>query len=252
MRLSYILLGIIILALGWHLLSDTLTGAHNTNTMATSSATIIPIQHATAVITWDDQVFYTDPTGGAGAFANQPTPTIILLTDIHGDHLEPDTLREVIGTAVVIAPQAVKDELPEDLAAKVTVMKNGETIAEHGFAITAIPMYNLPESTEAYHPKGRGNGYVLEKNGERVYIAGDTQGIPEMRTLQNIDIALIPMNLPYTMTVEEAADAVLAFKPRHVYPYHYRNSDVEKFKSLVNAGNPDINVVLLDWYAQSE
>jgi L-ascorbate metabolism protein UlaG (beta-lactamase superfamily) len=113
-------------------------------------------------------------------------------------------------------------------------------------------MYNLPESDDAYHTKGRGNGYVLDKNGTRVYVAGDTQGIPEMRALQNIDIAFVPMNLPFTMDVEEAADAVLEFKPKRVYPYHFRGreglSDVNRFKELVNAGSEDIEVVLLDWY----
>jgi L-ascorbate metabolism protein UlaG (beta-lactamase superfamily) len=131
-------------------------------------------------------------------------------------------------------------------------MKNGQHTEQVGFKIEAIPMYNLPESDTSFHTKGRGNGYVVEKHGERIYISGDTSGIPEMRSLQNIDLAFVAMDLPYTMGVEEAADAVLAFKPRKIYPYHYRTplgfSDVAKFKRLVNSGNPATEVVQLNWY----
>ena len=213
---------------------------------------IIPIEHATGVIRWGDTILYTDPVGGAQAFAGQPPANIILVTDIHGDHLSADTLSAVIGNAELVVPQAVKDELPEALATRATVMTNGETINVQGFSIEAVPMYNVPESVDAFHTKGRGNGYIVEKDGFRLYIAGDTGGTPEMRALQNIDIALIPMNLPYTMSVDEAADAVLAFKPKQVIPYHYRGqgglADVGRFKELVNAGNPNIEVNLFNWY----
>jgi L-ascorbate metabolism protein UlaG (beta-lactamase superfamily) len=105
-----------------------------------------------------------------------------------------------------------------------------------------------------FHEKGRGNGYVLTLGMERIYISGDTEDIPEMRTLKNIDVAFVCMNLPYTMTVESAASAVLDFKPKKVYPYHYRGSDgksdVDKFKTLVTEKNPDIKVLLLDWYKE--
>ena len=131
-------------------------------------------------------------------------------------------------------------------------MNNGETITKNGFTIRAIPMYNLREEAKQYHPKGRGNGYVLEKDGKRVYIAGDTEDIPEMRNLENIDVAFVPMNLPYTMPVEAAADAVIDFAPDKVYPYHFRGqngkADVQKFKQLVNQSNKDIEVVLANWY----
>ena len=153
---------------------------------------------------------------------------------------------------IIIAPQAVMEKIPEEMRANTLVMKNWEVMEKLGLKIEAIPMYNLPESAESYHPKGRGNGYVLEKSGARVYISGDTAGIPEMRNLKNIDMAFVAMNLPYTMGVEEAADAVLAFKPKQVYPYHYRTpegfSNVAEFKELVNKGNPDIEVVQLEWY----
>jgi L-ascorbate metabolism protein UlaG (beta-lactamase superfamily) len=113
-------------------------------------------------------------------------------------------------------------------------------------------MYNLPEAADASHPKGRGNGYVLTLGGKNVYLSGDTEDIAEMRALRGIDVAFVCMNLPYTMDVPQAAQAVLAFKPGIVYPYHYRGenglSDVAGFKKTVNAANPKIDVRLRNWY----
>lgn len=213
---------------------------------------ITPIEHAAFILRWDGAVIYTDPTD-AEAFKGQPAPTIILVTDIHGDHLSTSSLAILLQSdTTLIVPQAVKDLLPADLAARAYVLANGESVNEHAIEIRAMPMYNLPESSESRHTKGRGNGYVLEQAGVRVYIAGDTAGIPEMRALKDIDIAFVPMNLPYTMGVDEAADAVLDFKPKQVYPYHYRGpgglADTSMFKQLVNAADPNIEVVLLNWY----
>lgn len=220
-----------------------------------STVRVIPIEHATGILRWDNANIYFDPVGEAAAFAGEPAANIVLVTDIHGDHLSTSTLANVIGNGTLIVPQAGKDQLPADLTVKAKVLANGQSLDEQGFHVTAVPMYNLPGSNTAdFHTKGRGNGYVIEKGGFRVYIAGDTAGTPEMRAMQNIDIAFVPMNLPYTMSVEEAADAVLAFKPKIVYPYHYRGpaglADVAKFKQLVNAGDPSINVVLAQWYPQ--
>lgn len=214
---------------------------------------ILPISHATAVIKWDGKTIYLDPLGGKAAFAGNPKPDLVLITDIHSDHLSEETLKELqLENTKIIAPQAVKEELSKSWDQNLLVMKSGEEIQQQGFSITAIPMYNLREEAKKFHPKGRGNGYVLEKNGKRLYIAGDTEDIPEMRNLKNIDVALIPMNLPYTMTVETAADAVLDFAPKKVIPYHYRGengfSDIAKFKQLVTKENPNIKVDLLDWY----
>ena len=131
-------------------------------------------------------------------------------------------------------------------------MNNGDSLTMAGIEIRAIPMYNLREEAKDLHVKGRGNGYIIERDGTRIYIAGDTEDIPEMRDLKNIDIAFIPMNLPYTMPVEAAADAVLEFKPKKVYPYHYKGkeglSDVGKFKNIVETNSVNIEVVQLDWY----
>ncbi len=218
---------------------------------------IDPVSHATAVVNWGETVIYLDPTGGAEAFEGKEAPDFILITDIHGDHMNAETLQALnLGTTPIVVPQAVKDELPEEMHAQMVVIGNGETTEHMGFNIEAIPMYNLPEDAESRHTKGRGNGYVLEKDGKRMYIAGDTEDIPEMRNLEDIDMALIPMNLPYTMDVESAADAVLAFEPAQVYPYHYRGTDgladVVKFRELVRTGNEDIEVVQLEWYPDRE
>lgn len=217
-------------------------------------ATIQPIQHGTVVLTWQKKIIYVDPYGGAAAFTGVAAPDLILITDIHGDHLDPKTLEAVNTTkATIIAPQAVADKLPVALKQKVVVINNGEKTEKAGIMISAIAMYNLPEAPDAMHPKGRGNGYILNLGGKNVYFSGDTEDIPEMRALKNIDVAFVCMNLPYTMDVDQAAQGVLAFKPKVVYPYHYRGqnglSNVESFKNLVNAADKNIEVRLRNWYS---
>jgi L-ascorbate metabolism protein UlaG (beta-lactamase superfamily) len=214
---------------------------------------IQPIEHATMVLTYGDAVIYVDPVGGAEKFEGYKKPNYVLITDIHGDHLDAATLEGLDLTgATVIAPKAVMDKLPKLNAKEVLIMNNGETRQLSGMSVEAIPMYNLREEALKFHEKGRGNGYVLTLGMERIYISGDTEDIPEMRNLKDIDIAFVCMNLPYTMTVESAANAVLEFKPKKVYPYHYRGteglSDVNTFKSIVNSNNPDIEVMQLNWY----
>jgi L-ascorbate metabolism protein UlaG (beta-lactamase superfamily) len=221
----------------------------NTN----SEIKITPISHATMVIEWAGEVIYTDPVGGTEAFSGKPTPDIILLTDIHDDHISPDTLKAIAnGSTILVMPKAVDQKLDMTLLGTRVIIGNGEKKEVKGFSIEAVPMYNFPESPEAFHTKGRGNGYIIEANGKRVYISGDTGNIPEMATFKNIDIAFLSMNLPYTMSVEDAAKATLAMKPKQISPYHYRGpdglSDINKFKELVNKGDPNINVVLMNFY----
>ena len=217
--------------------------------------TIQPLNHATMALSWQGKTIYADPNGGAKTFAGVAAPDIVLITDIHGDHFNPETLNAIdLGKATLVVPQAVADKLPENLKSKAVVLNNGETKSPMNVSVMAIPMYNIPESPESRHTKGRGNGYVLTFGDKKVYISGDTQGIPEMRSLKNIDVAFICMNLPYTMDINEASQAVLDFKPKVVYPYHYRGqnglSDTEAFKKLVNDKNKNIEVRLRNWYAQ--
>lgn len=218
---------------------------------------IQPITHGTVTFQWNGKTIYVDPFGGGSGFEGLPAPTLILITDIHGDHLNPKTLDEIgAEKSVIIAPQAVADQIPEKFKSVVTVIKNGETIENEGLTITAIPMYNLPESSDARHTKGRGNGYIVKFGNKMVYLSGDTSGIPEMRNLKNIDVAFVCMNKPFTMDINEASSAVLEFKPKIVYPYHYRGqgglSDVEGFKKLVNDENKSIEVRLRNWYPEAQ
>ncbi len=227
--------------------------SRSTQEISPPTIKIVPIEHASAVLEWDGVTIYVDPVGGAGAFMGEKQPDLILITDIHGDHFSLETLQELNTTqAKIMMPQAVADQMPSEFTPKIDVLNNGDSKERYGITVEAIPMYNLREEAKDFHVKGRGNGYVLSKDGERIYFSGDTEDIPEMRALQNIDKAFVCMNLPYTMTEESAADAVLAFKPNEVYPYHYRGrpdvSDVSKFKSLVNSANSNIKVIQLDWY----
>jgi L-ascorbate metabolism protein UlaG (beta-lactamase superfamily) len=214
---------------------------------------IQPILHGTVVFTWNNKVIYADPYGGGKAFEGIAAPDLILITDIHGDHLNVETLKTLdLTKAVLIVPQAVADQLPEDMKAKTVILSNGASTTQIGISISAIPMYNLPEADDSRHTKGRGNGYLVKLGGKNIYLSGDTSDIPEMRSLKDIDIAFVCMNLPFTMDINQAASAVLDFKPTIVYPYHYRGqgglSDVEGFKKLVNDGNKKIEVRLRNWY----
>jgi L-ascorbate metabolism protein UlaG (beta-lactamase superfamily) len=201
------------------------------------------------VLSKADLTVYVDPVGGAEAFKGLKKPDIIIITHIHGDHLSVETLNALdTQNATILAPQSVADKLPDTYSNKLQVLANGQSADLSGISIKAIAMYNLPPSEDAHHPKGRGNGYVISDDTGKIYISGDTEGTPEMRSLKNIDVAFVCMNLPYTMDVQQAADAVLDFKPAIVYPYHHRGQDIETFKKIVNTQNDDIDVRLLNWY----
>lgn len=217
--------------------------------------TIQPVQHASIVLSWNGKTIYSDPNGDVKLFDGLKSPDIVLISDIHGDHMNVQTLESLdLSNAKIVVPQAVADKLPATLKDKLVIINNGGSQTLSGLKISAIPMYNLPESPDSRHTKGRGNGYVLNAGGKQIYISGDTEDIPEMRALKNIDVAFVCMNLPYTMDVPQAADAVLAFKPKIVYPYHYRGqnglSDVEAFRKMVNDGDKNIDVRVRNWYWQ--
>ncbi|MDO9274905.1 MAG: MBL fold metallo-hydrolase [Lutibacter sp.] len=217
------------------------------------TVTIRPILHSSLVLTYNNTTIYVDPYGGASLYKGMNTPDIILITDIHGDHLDQKTLDSIdTSKAIFILPEEAANKLTKKYGTEIVKLQNKQGVHRLGFFITAIPMYNLPEEPNSKHPKGRGNGYLLTIDDKQIYISGDTGDIQEMRMLQNIDVAFVCMNLPYTMTVEKAADAVLEFQPKIVYPFHYRGqdgfSDVEAFKKLVNSKNKNIAVRLRKWY----
>jgi L-ascorbate metabolism protein UlaG (beta-lactamase superfamily) len=211
-----------------------------------------PISHATFAMAWNGNTIYVDPVGGAEAFQDLPRPDLVVITDIHGDHLNAETLQAVVeADTQIVAPAAVVEELPEMLRTRARTLANGEEASVLGIDIEAIPMYNLTEARLEYHEKGRGNGYVMEMGGTRVYISGDTEDVPEMRALEDIDVAFVAFNLPFTMTEEQAASAVAEFQPDIVYPYHYRGSDVDAFAQQVQKAAPNVEVRRGQWYEET-
>ena len=206
--------------------------------------TYTQIKHSTFVLQSDRTTVYVDPVGEAADFSGFPVPDLILITHIHKDHLAPDLVAALKqGKTKVMAPPSVVEQLGYGIA-----ISNGDTTEILGIGIEAIPAYNTTAERLKFHPKGRDNGYVLSKKGVRLYISGDTEDVPEMRSLEDIDIAFVCINLPFTMTVEQAASAVNDFKPGIVIPYHYRGkpdmSDVDAFERLVT----DSKVSKLKWY----
>lgn len=211
--------------------------------------TINPIAHASFVMRTPSLTIYNDPTGPKSAYEGHPAPDLILITHQHEDHFQPATLTAIVGadTRLVVNPVVMR-LLPEELKAKATALANGEKTSVGSIEIEAIPAYNTTKGRKGYHPQGRDNGYVLTLGGKRVYIAGDTEDIPEMRALKDIYIAFVPMNLPYTMDLDQAASAVAAFKPEFVYPYHHSRGNMQAFIEKVAAAAPDTKVVLGKWY----
>lgn len=208
-----------------------------------------PVEHASLVITAPEAVIYVDPVGKPAAYKGLPAPDLILITHTHYDHLDTETVAAVRGEkTAIVGPRAAVDQLKSGQA-----LANGESLKVKGVAIEAVAAYNTSPERLKFHPKGEGNGYVIAVGGKRIYVSGDTEDVPEMRALRNIDYAFLCMNLPYTITVEQAAAATLEMKPRVVIPYHYRagtgaeKTDLDKFRGLV-AADPKIEVRLLKWY----
>lgn len=204
---------------------------------------ITPIRHASMLLQAGGQNVYIDPA--QGNFEGLPKADIILITDIHFDHFVPDLVAKLRKPETIVAgPEAVAQKLKG-----IEVLRNGESKTFGAWKVEAVPAYNIkrgPSPGQFYHEKGRGNGYIITWSDKRIYVAGDTENIPEMRNIKNIDIAFLPMNLPYTMTPEEAAEAAKAFRPKVVYPYHYRGTDLNAFsKALEGSG---IEVRLRNWY----
>jgi L-ascorbate metabolism protein UlaG (beta-lactamase superfamily) len=221
--------------------------AAGTDTIPTSAGDlkITPVYHATLVLEHGGKVVIVDPWS-KGALDKLPKADLILLTDVHFDHMDKEAIAKVrkAGT-VIVAPAAVQAEIKD-----AKVLKNGEKTTEMGIGIEAIPMYNKvrgPEAGKLFHDKGRGNGYVLTFADKRVYLSGDTECTDEMKALPSIDVAFVCMNLPYTMPPAEAAQCVKAFKPKILYPYHYRDSDLTELTKGLD-GEKGVLVRLRNWY----
>lgn len=218
--------------------------------------TIHPFHHASMLLTWNGVHILVDPAPSmSGAkpaditaeYKASAAPDVILITHEHPDHFNVQILQAVAGAGTTLVMcQDVADKLPGDLKAQAKILANGASLTVKGVPITAVPAYNTTADRSKFHPQDRhDNGYVLTLGDKHVYIAGDTEETPAMKALTGIDVAFLPMNVPYTMTIEQAVQAVKDFKPKVVYPYHYSGSDVSAFKSQVGDA---ADVRLLKWY----
>jgi L-ascorbate metabolism protein UlaG (beta-lactamase superfamily) len=218
---------------------------------------LTPLFHASLMLEYKGKVIYVDPVSAA------PLPKkadLIIITHSHGDHLDLSAINRVTRRETkLVAPAGVQSEIAKHPVAGFlpifTIIDPGARQTVAGISIQAVPAYNLvrgPKAGQKFHPKGQWNGYVLTIGGKKIYIAGDTEATPEMKALKNITVAFVPMNLPYTMTPQEAAAGVRAFKPRFVYPYHYRypfnkaNTNPQQFASALRGSG--VQVRIRNWY----
>jgi L-ascorbate metabolism protein UlaG (beta-lactamase superfamily) len=198
------------------------------------------IGHGTLMFKYNDKIIHIDPFIRMADYSTLPKADIILLTHHHRDHLDTPALQQIRTPETIVV-------LTEKCSEKVDggiIMHNGDVKTIASIKVEAVPAYNLVhrrDNGQLFHPTGEGNGYVLTFGDTRVYIAGDTENTPEMKALQNIDYAFLPMNLPYTMTPEMVADAARSFKPRVLYPYHYGDTDTFRIVELLK-NSPEIEV----------
>jgi len=198
------------------------------------------IGHGTLMFTWGDVVVHVDPVSREADYSKLPMADLIVITHDHGDHWDQDVCRQLFKeTSILIYPPACGEQ-----HGPYVNMTEGEARTDFGIGVEAVPAYNIEHTRsngQPYHPRGRGNGYVLTFGTTRVYVAGDTENTPELKALEEIDIAFLPMNLPYTMTPEMVADAARAFRPAILYPYHFGDTDPELLVRLLR-GEDDIEV----------
>lgn len=204
------------------------------DTLSTTQGDLIItfIGHGTLMLEWAGKTIHADPVGSLTDYSRFPKADIILITHEHGDHLDLKAVRLLSRETT----QLISNAAAAEKATGGSVMNNGQTLEVQGIKIEAVPAYNIVNMRSPgnpYHPKGRGNGYILTFADKKVYIAGDTENTPEMKGLQNIDVAFLPMNLPYTMTPEMVADAARSFRPKILYPYHYGDTDPARLTQLL-------------------
>ena len=221
---------------------QTMAGESDKDVFRTSAGdlAITFIGHGTLMMEFGGKVIHIDPVSGYADYGKLPKADLILITHDHGDHLDAKAIDAVKKESASI----VLTEKCNEKYKGADVMKNGDTKTFGGIMVEAVPAYNIKNVRSPgnpFHPKGQGNGYVIHFGDKKVYVAGDTENIPEMAKLKDIDIAFLPMNLPYTMTPEMCADAARLFKPKVLYPYHFGDTDTSKLVDLLK-GDKEIEV----------
>jgi L-ascorbate metabolism protein UlaG (beta-lactamase superfamily) len=211
---------------------------------------ILPVNHASLVIGFGDEVLYVDPVGPPERYAHIPRPTAILVTHEHGDHFDPETLGGLIGGRAVpiLSSPIAREKMPPELQALTKTLRNGESGSIAGIAVEARPAYNYSHGATQFHPKGNGNGYLLTLGGRRIYVSGDTEDTPELLALRDIDLMFLPMSRPHTMTLAQAANVLNTVRPGVAYPYHYKGTDTAALLPLVTSKGTEVR--LRDWYAE--
>lgn len=198
------------------------------------------IGHSSLIMTFQGKVIHFDPWGKMADYSKLPKADLIFLTHDHNDHFDLAALRIIQKKdTVVVLPPICSDRVPEG-----SIMENGESLTVKGIEVQAVPAYNLVHKRDdgkPYHPKGIGNGYILTFGDKRVYVAGDTENLPEIKALKGIDCAFLPMNVPFTMSPEMVADVAKAMRPNILYPYHYGTTDPTKLTALLK-GTPGVEV----------
>ena len=196
------------------------------------------IKHASLILVFDGKTIYVDPVSEYADFSQLPKADVILITHEHADHLDPKAIAtlEKQGTILITNPSS------QAKLGKGVVMKNGDSLTPVPWLkLEAVPAYNTTPDRVKFHPKNRDNGYILTLGGDRIYIAGDTEDIPELKQLKAIDIAFLPVNQPYTMTIPQAVHAAKMFNPRILYPYHYSDTDIKQLEEGLK-NTPEIEV----------
>jgi L-ascorbate metabolism protein UlaG (beta-lactamase superfamily) len=213
------------------------------DTVETSTGPLVItfLGHGTLMLAFDKKIIHVDPYSSVADYSVLPKADLILITHEHMDHLDQKALSHIqTEETEIVINEAGAEKLDSG-----TVMQNGDVTTIGQIKIEAVPAYNIVnkrDNGEPFHPKGVGNGYILTFGDKRVYVAGDTENTPEMKALQDIDIAFLPMNLPYTMTPEMVADAAKAFKPAILYPYHYGKTNTSELVDLLEGEDIDVRI----------
>lgn len=232
-----------VFTLTFFMLSACYTMAFEKDTIKTNKGelAITFIGHGTLLFEFNGKTIHIDPVGNYADYSTLPKADLIFITHSHGDHLDIKAIEKIKkdNTKIIVSPDCVEKY------AQGSVLKNGESGIFEGILAEAVPAYNIKNirpNGKPYHPKGEGNGYIFTFGNRKVYVAGDTENIPEMKGLKDIYVAFLPMNLPYTMTPEMVADAVAMFKPEILYPYHFGNTKTETLTELLKNKPVDVRI----------